>query len=356
MDFSFLILILIQIIILGILIISLIRLFITTRYLPITSLVIFAGLFFINYIIYIPISWLNEFEFGSAKFILDITSYLTYISFPFLILFVEGIKGRPSSPLFISFLSLDAFIIGYTTGSRWYYVYEGFWNQLYMLDLFILSGILNFYMFLVLFFRLFQFVIEKSSGRPKKMPIIVIIGLLFAIMGGSLSILYEIVHLAIINVLIGTMIISFAYIKEPNSFFLSNTNIKAIMLINNKTKVPYLTMSLIEDDKLIIAASGIGGIMSFLQEILDVKNPPLELIHKDSGFLLEHNYEDKVSAILILDKIDYLLRSPLKHALSLFIKKFKIELDGWKGDLEPFRMFKENLQKIFKFALPVLKE
>lgn len=187
------------------------------------------------------------------------------------------------------------------------------------------------------------------------MTIIVIIGLLFAIMGGSLSIYYEIMHLDLINVLIGTSITSIAYIKEPNSFFLSNTNIRAIMLINNRTKVAYLTVSLIEDEKLVIAASGLGGIMSFLQEILEEKNPPLELIHKNSGFLLEHNYENELSAILILDKIDYFLRSPLKHALSLFIKKFKTELDGWNGHLIPFNTFKEDLQKIFKFALPVLK-
>ncbi len=356
MDFLLLILILIQIIILGILTIFLTRLYIITRYLPIISLILFSGLFLINYTFFIPISWLNEFEFEMAKFILDLTSYLTFISFPFLILFVEGIKGRPFSPIFISYLSLNAFTIGYATGSRWYYIYQGSWIQLYTFDLDLLSTILLSYLFLIVFLRLFQFILDKSSGRPKKMAIIVIFGLLFAIIGGSFSLSSNIMYFSLVNVLIGTSITSFAYLKEPNSFFLSNTNIKAIMLINNKTKVTYLTMSLSEDDKLVIAASGIGGIMSFLQEILDVKNPPLDLIHKDSGFLLEHNYENEVSAILILDKIDYLLRSPLKHALSLFIKKYKMELDGWNGHLEPFKNFKEDLQKIFKFALPVSKE
>ncbi|MFX1451059.1 MAG: hypothetical protein ACFFCM_09465, partial [Promethearchaeota archaeon] len=91
------------------------------------------------------------------------------------------------------------------------------------------------------------------------------------------------------------------------------------------------------------------------QEILDVKNPPVEFKHKDSGFLLEHDSKNNVSAILILDQIDYLLRSPLKHALSLFIKKYKTNLEGWKGNLEPFTTFKEDLQKIFKFALSASK-
>ncbi len=187
------------------------------------------------------------------------------------------------------------------------------------------------------------------------MPIIAVIGIFAAVIGALIASLLLLANWDYFSILIGTTILACIYIKEPNSFFLSNTKISAIILLNSVSKIPYLVFGEDRSKDLDLASVGLGGIISFLQEILNSEKPPTRLLHGDKGFLLEHDIKNKVTAIIIADQINETLRVPLKFAITLFTKHFKQELATWDGLVSQFDNFKTQLYSIFSFAFPMSK-
>ena len=143
-----------------------------------------------------------------------------------------------------------------------------------------------------------------------------------------------------------------AYILSPNSFFLSNTKIVAIMILDSSNYMPYLTVGSQKDADFDLTAAGLGGVMTFLQEILKAKELPTRLIHHDRGFLLEHDLNSGVTGVIIADQINDVLRHSLNYVLSVFSKKFEAQIVNWNGEISIFENFKKDIRTVFSFALP----
>ena len=208
---------------------------------------------------------------------------------------------------------------------------------------------------IIVLFRLIQFIRDESPGREKRMTVLALTGFLATIIGGVGFLLLEIPNIDYLFVAIGITLIAAMYIKYPHSFFLSNTRINAIMLINSSNKIPFLIIGeKKEGDKgssYALAAAGLGGVTMLLQEMLGADRPPTRLYHKDKGILLQHDLKHEISGVIVADQINDVLRSPLKHAIRLFVKKFGAEIADWMGEVSGFQVFEEDLKRIFKFAL-----
>ncbi|MFX1294666.1 MAG: hypothetical protein ACFFD2_07410 [Promethearchaeota archaeon] len=353
MDIILIILAIIQISLIGILTLLLAKRYLSTRYRPTAILFLFFVLFFLNMLFYIPVIWLTELQLELASFLLNFTFILIICMFPLLILFIEGIKGHFLSPLSTINLVYTAFLLGYITIPRWDFVYTTIWIQPVHVDFNILFSIYIITIFVNLLYRLIQFLTDKELVRPKKMPLIAIIGLFIALIGGVFG--GDDIYITTLSILIGTSILALAYLIVPDSFFLSNTKINVIMIINTDSKIPYLISGKWELS-LSLTAAGLGGVMSLLQEILISDDPPTRLIHGDKGFLMEHNLRYKLTAIIIVDQINDQLRAPLKYALARFIKQYKSQLLTWNGDINLFKDFRADIHKIFRFAFVIPKK
>lgn len=355
MDLFFLIITIIQVLIGGIISIFLTKLSRKTRYIPTVLLGAFFAVFATAFALTIPLFWIPESQELVARGFQNTSVILLFLMFPFLVMAFEGMKGRFFSPITTLFVAFTAFCMGFlaVVPPRWNYEFiDGWWVQTTTLEfdiLFILYGLSAMIIVLV---RLIQFIREEGSGRSKKMPIIALIGILAAVGGGFGLYLIGIPNIDYLSVLIGTAIMAIIYIKDPNSFFLSNTRISAIMLINTTNKIPYLTIGERKGKPFLLAAAGLGGVMMLLQEILEAENPPTRLFHGDRGFLLEHDIEHELTAVIVADQVNDVLRRPLRYALSLFITKYEADLTAWTGEVSGFQVFEEDLRRIFKFALP----
>ena len=353
MDLTFPILALLQMIISAIVTIFLTRLYLRTRYTPTALLAVFFGLVIIGFAITIPIFWI-PLSSKSISEALQVTSLVIMIlMFPFFVLAFEGMKGRFFTYISTFFIAFTTYILGYIAVIPWTFVeQEGVWWQVTYPDFDTLFTIYIIIPIFLILFRLIQFVREEGTGRSKKMPVIAIFGVLFGFAGGILVYILGIPNIDYLFILVGTVIMASAYILSPNSFFLSNTKIVAIMLLDSSNYMPYLTIGSQKDTDFDLTAAGLGGVMIFLQEILKAKELPTRLIHHDRGFLLEHDLNSGVTGVIIADQINDVLRHSLNYVLSLFSKKFKPQLANWNGEISIFEDFKKDLRTVFSFALP----
>ncbi|MHA1265942.1 MAG: hypothetical protein ACTSRS_11990 [Candidatus Helarchaeota archaeon] len=360
MDYVYLAITIVEVIGGGIVSAFLINLYLKNRYIPTLFLSTFFGLFCIAFALTIPIFWLP----GSGttaplavEILQDASVFLLFLMFPFLIMAIEGMRGRLFSLISIFFIAFTAFSLGFLSAfpPRWGWDCTGdMCYQVTYLDFDVLFISYLFSAVLIVLFRLIQFVGKKEPGRSKKMPFIALIGFFAGIIGAMISYLLEIPNLDYFMVLVGLTIMATVYILDPRSFFMSNTRISAIMLINNSNNIPFLTVGEADkDDKVNVdlAAAGIGGVMMLLQEILKSDRPPTFFYDGQKGVLLEHDLKNAVSGVLVADQINDVLRAPLRYSVSLFLRQYYDILQNWSGDISAFQPFVKKLSEIFDFAL-----
>ncbi len=333
--------------------IFLMKLYKETRYIPTFTLGLFFFLLSSNFFLIIPLYLpINDFF---AIISLDISVYVIFITFLFFVLALEGLKGNHFSPVFTGYAIFTALIIGFfIRDPSWTNVYNPIlqvWEQpvdIYVDSFFLIHISIA---FIIIFYRLIQYVKGIGDSKKKQKPIIAIITLTVSIFGAIISYYFMIPNFDLISFSLGMSIIAIIYIKYPNSFFLSNTRIEAILCVEGHSKVVTNEITTSKDQDLNLAAAGLGGIMTLLQEILQEKEPPTQLIHGKKGFLIEHDQQNKIFAILIVDQINEELRPPLKNAVSRFITRYEKDLDNWTGEVQKFDEFNIELEKIFRFAL-----
>lgn len=357
MDLIFLAITIIEVLVGSIVMVFLVKLYLKNRYIPTLLLATFFGLFVAAFAVTIPIFWLP----GSgttpslAVEILQVSSIvIMFLMFPFLIMALEGMKGNFFSIFSIIYIAFTAFSIGFISAypPRWGWDCTGdMCYQITYLDFDILYVTYLITASLIVLFRLTQFVTKREEGRSKKMPFIALIGFFFAVIGGAGAFLLEILpNLDYLIVLIGLSIMATVYIRDPKSFFLSNTRVSSIMIINNINNIPYLTISGSKDTNIDLHAAGIGGVMMLLQEILKSDHPPTFFYDGEKGVLLEHDLKNGVTGVLVADQINDVLRAPLRYSVSLFKDQFRSYLENWTGDVTIFEHYKKPLLEIFDFA------
>ena len=362
MDIIFLVITIVLVLIGGIMTIFLAILARKTRYVPTVLLGTFFGVFTISFSLTLPTFWIPYGERLLAEFFLNSSVVLLFLMFPLLILAFEGMRGRFFSPLTTFYISFATFAISFLVfaypppwGSDWgTSMYYGTTTDAFD----IVFALYAFSAIIIVLARLVEFIRGEGSERDKRKTIIALIGFLVAMGGGVGIFLLEvpIPNLDYLFVVSGLVVIASIYMKYPHSFFLSNTRISAIMLINSENKIPYLTIGEERGVDAQLAAAGLGGIMMLLQEILGSERPPTELFHKDKGILLEHDMKYNLTGVIVADQVNEVLRRPLKYAVSLFVKQFKDEiLHEWTGDVSVFHVFEHDLRRIFKFALGEIK-
>ena len=249
----------ILIVVLIIIIALLIRLYRNTRYTPIIFITTFFIILFINMLIYMPVLWLPYSESELIFLLFEITAYPLIMFFPLFVLFFEGMKGRFNSSISTVFLIYSCFIMGYMAiESPWEFEWSNRWHQIFNDDFIILTGILLVSFYVYVYYRLIQFVREKGSGRPKQMTIIAISGLTIALAGTFISMTLNLFYLDFIAWIIGFSIVAMAYLKEPESFFLSNTNIEAIFLLNSESQILYVNLGYLRELTLPLQRQGLG--------------------------------------------------------------------------------------------------
>ena len=344
----------IQIVIGGFLAFLIMKMYLATRYRPTALLAIFFIIFTVDFLIFVPVFWIPLSGELFARILSDISGVLIFMMFPFLIMAIEGMKGHIISPISTVTIGLTAYVMGFLSivPPRWDYIFDVIWWQVFHADLDIALTLYVFVMVCFISYRLFQFVREKGTARSKKYPIIAMIGFIGAVIGAIVSYILEIQNVDYLAILIGTAIVAFAYLKDPSSFFISNTNIKTIMFVDNKSNMPFLTLGQADDKNIDLAAAGLGGVMILLQEILESEQPPTRLIHADKGFLIEYDTTMEVSAVIVVDQINDMLRPSLRYALKLFISQYNDEIKTWHGNIDPFIEFEPKLRDIFKFVMP----
>ncbi|MFX1298887.1 MAG: hypothetical protein ACFFD2_29010 [Promethearchaeota archaeon] len=310
------------------------------------------------FVLNLPLFWLPNNTMGEliARITQDTGLILLFLMFPFLIMAFEGMKKQFFSPITILYIASTTYCLGFLTTipPRWDYVFSpnlNMWFQNTKLEVDLLFTFFALAAVIIIMFRLIQFITGKETGRSRKMPIIALAGFLGAIVAGVSLFIFGVENVDYLSIAIGTFIVTSIYIRYPESFFLSNTKISAIMFINNNSKVPYLILGKSGSTDVHLTAAGLGGVMELLQEILEVENPPTRLFHGDKGFLLEHNIKYETTGVIVADQINTLLLRPLKYALSLFIEKYETELTNWAGEVSCFQDFKKEIRTIFKFAL-----
>ncbi len=353
MDIAFLVLAILQMAISAVITVFLTGLYLRTRYTPTALLAVFFSLVIIGFAITIPVFWIPI----SSKFvseILQISSLvIMIIMFPFFLLAFEGMKGRFFSHVTTFFIAIMTYILGYIAVIPWTFIdQDGVWWQVTHETFDILFSIYVLIPVFIILYRLIQFLRDEGTGRSKKMPVIAIIGVFIGFLGGVFAYSIGIPNIDYLFILIGTVVMVSAYILSPNSFFLSNTKIVAIMLIDSSNYIPYLTVGSQKDTDFDLTAAGLGGVMSFLQEILKAQELPTRLIHHDRGFLLEHDLKNGVTGVIIADQINDVLRHTLKYVLSRFIKRYKTQLVDWNCEVSIFDDFKKDARTIFSFAFP----
>lgn len=336
----------------------LINTYLKNHYRPTALLAMFFGTFTIAFIFVIPTFWLPFSAGPIAWFLMEASVVSLFLMFTFLIMAFEGMKGQILSPISTLFIALTAvtislFLTILTSG----YFYTDMWWTLPNDDFDIMFVAYVLIAVIIVLFRLIQFIRYERPGREKKMTIIALSGFLATIVGAVGTYALEgIPNLDYTFMAIGTTLIAAMYIKYPHSFFLSNTRINAIMLINSSNKLPFLIIGeKKEGDKgssYALAAAGLGGVAMLLQEMLGAERPPTRLYHKDKGIMLQHDLKHEISGVIVADQINDVLRSPLKHAIKLFVKRFEAEIADWVGEVSGFQVFEEDLKRIFKFALP----
>ncbi len=328
--------------------------YLMTRYVPTLLLATFFWLVTVAFAIGLPLFWLPISAELLARFLYDASLVLLFVMFPFLIMALEGMNGRIYSPITAFAIGFTAYSLGFMTviPPRWDYIFTNMWLQIDHIDFDILFSIFVLTMAGLVGYRLIQFVKEKETTRSKKYPMIAMVGFLGALIGGIGAYLLGILNIDYLSVLIGTGIVAGAYLIDPSSFFLSNTNIKTIMFIDNNRKIPYFTLGDTKLKNLDLAAAGLGGVMLMLQEILQSEQPPTRLIHANQGFLIEIHETYDVIAVIVVDQINDLLRQPLKYSLSLFIERYSEKLKDWHGEIDQFLDFEPELHQIFRFAMP----
>ncbi|NVM31813.1 MAG: hypothetical protein HWN65_23440, partial [Candidatus Helarchaeota archaeon] len=330
MDYIFLVITIVLVLIGAIMTIFLAILARKTKYIPTVLLGTFFGVFTIVFSLTLPTFWIPYGEQLLAEFFLNSSVVLLFLMFPLLILAFEGMRGRFFSPLTTFYISFTTFAISFLVfmqpwGSYWGdYMYYGTTTEAFD----IVFALYAFSAIIIVLARLVEFIRGEGSERDKRMTIIALIGFLVA-MGGGVGIFLlgiPIPNLDYLFVVSGLVVIASIYMKYPHSFFLSNTRISAIMLINSENKIPYLTIGEERGVDAQLAAAGLGGIMMLLQEILGSERPPTELFHKDKGILLEHDMKYNLTGVIVADQVNEVLRRPLKYAVSLFVKQFKDEI------------------------------
>jgi len=268
---------------------------------------------------------------------------------------LEGLKGNHVSPIFTSYAIFTALIIGFLLRApAWTFNYDPVrqvWSQpvYFYFDLIFITHFAL--AFVIILYRLIQYVRGIGDKQKKPKPMIAIISLVGSLFGATFGYYIGIPNSDIAFLLLGTSIVAIIYIKYPNSFFLSNTRIEAIIIAEGSTKVVVNQITTSVDQNLDLAAAGLGGIMALLQEILQDEEPPTQLIHGKKGFLIEHDSKNKVFAIMIVDQINEELRPSLKYVVSKFLTRYKDALDNWTGEIDQFVSFNDELVKIFRFAL-----
>ncbi len=351
MDLLLIVLALMQIIVSAIMLVFLTRLYLKTRYIPTFLLAVFFGLIIAAFLVTFPIYVISD-KFTSMM-LQDISLVIMIVMFPVLIMAFEGMKGRFFSHITALFIAFTTYLLGYISviPPRWEYILQdGIWWQVTTADFDLLFSLYILSIVAIILFRLIQFIMQEGGGRSKWLPAISIIGVFAALLGGIGAYELGIPNLDYILILMGTVLVTIIYILSPNSFFLSNTNISAIMLIDSTSKMPYLTIGGHKDSNFDLTAMGLGGVMTFLQEILKAETLPTRLIHHDKGFLLEHDTKNRVTAVIVADRINDVLRQPLTYALSLFINKYSSQIADWDGEVSIFEDFKDDIRRIFKFA------
>ena len=353
MDIILLIIHFLEIFLTLIIAIFLLRIYNETRYLPTSFLALFFFVTSVQFILFLPSFF--PFEISQIRIFLDISNYLIFIMFLIFILAIEGMQGNHLSLIFTSYGIFTAFLIGFFMRAPiWNYYFDPV-QQMWMLPDFGISDIFSLVhlliAFILIFYRLTQYVRGMGDNKKKRIPIIVIFAFVGALIGATVGYSFGLEDIANLSVLIGIIITALLYIKFPNSFFLSNTRIQAILFIEANSQVVISGIGKYKEGDLDLAAAGLGGVMILLQEILQESEPPTRLIHGNKGFLIEHDTKNQVFAIMIVDQINDVLRGPLKFAVSKFITQYKLALENWNGETHQFESFNAELSKIFRFAL-----
>ena len=97
---------------------------------------------------------------------------------------------------------------------------------------------------------------------------------------------------------------------------------------------------------------------------LTEKDGRLPAIPLSLDFEIMISYKNSLVGVLVVEKkdIDQDMKDFLNAFLPIFIKKFKVQLNRWNGNLKDFLSFKEEIEKIFKkmelfsFQIPRMKE
>lgn len=328
------------------------KLYFSTRYSPVAALMAVFMLAILGYAVWMPATWLSSSEVALASFFLDFAFLALLPGFFFFVLFFEGIKGNYLSKLFVPFIIVFSITFGYavatTSWNNWYSFVDNMWHQTFEFEFNILFVLLGLSVLIIVLYRLSQFIREKESGRSKKYPVIALIGWIIAIV----SMFLDIPNVDTVMSFVSMSVVGIAFLKDPNSFFASNTKIKAVLIIDSESFLPYIHLSFDKRTaKLNLASAGLGAVMKMLQEISQANFLPTKLVHKETGFLIEHNTEYQVCAIIIIEQINETLRAPLQYALSSFISKFRDKLD-LVNTADVFESFETDLRRIFQFALP----
>lgn len=305
-------------------------------------------------ILYTPTVWLSYSEFETTKLLLEITTYPIFVGFFTFVLFFEGMKGKVQSNITTFFLIATVLAIGYCIIDKpWEFFFglDNRWHQVFTMEFNAVFGIIWLAFISYLYIRLIQFIKEKKVNRPKKMTVVAIFGLSIAAIGMIISVVYNIYFLDMLSYLIGFVIVAFAYLSNPESFFLSNTRVEAIFLLHTESQILYMNLGGAKGADATLAAAGLGGALMVIQEILDDEHPTSQLVHKNKGFLFEYDFEHKVTAIMIVDQINSQLRAPLRYALSKFVNRYKEILPTWDRRPDTFSDFEVELRNIFRFAL-----
>lgn len=332
-----------------ILVFSLLRHFLSTRFFPSFLLFSFYFLFAINDLLYFFTFLLNYTQEIMAVQLLEITVYLGFLTFPFLVLFFESLQKEILSISSVGILLFSTFLIGICTSRPWVieYVPNFGWNQIFDPVLLISGGIFLILIVFIIIIRFIQVLQVDRETQPRIRPQqFVLLGLILAFLGEMIVQIFNIINLLQVFLSLGFALNAILYLWHPEAFFITPIKIYQIFIIDQKSGLVLFN----KGKEVSVLGQGLYASTLIQQEIAGAKRPATELKFGDRTFLIEHKrYKDRhLFAVILLNQKIVGLRFSLRYALNSFIYRFQPILDSKIDNLEQFATFNSSIDTIFR--------
>lgn len=330
---------------------------------------VFVGFQITAFIVFTPLLWLTGEQYEIALILLNITIYLVFAAFPLLLLFIETTRHRPLTFMMVFFAAFFGYIMGYFTSQRWIFKYTpSGWSLVWE------EGATHLFLLYLGTFLVFGTgaiirILDRTfrSGREgilvKKWKHIMDLegisylwlgGILITTIGISIAVAVNKIEIGVPLAVVGVILTNWSYIKNPNTFFLSNAEIQSIMIFNAESGVPYLVVGK-EFKGPMTEETAVGALLGstiFQREVTGAGSLPSILVYGDRVVFLASKQaagQTILAALICNANVTSILPS-LRHALRKFVKKYKDKLGKWKGDSQIFWEFIPEMLSIFSYA------